>query len=143
MKKILLLLSVYTIFSFFACGNSAQNQANNRKNDKKEQRNGENNAEGNHRSDNGVPQKVYEVLKYVRQNNEAMPGYVGGRNFQNREKRLPITDDKDKKIRYQEWDVNPKQQGRNRGTERLITSKEKAYFTDDHYKTFTEINEKY
>jgi ribonuclease T1 len=41
------------------------------------------------------------------------------------------------KIKYFEWDVNPKIKGKNRGTERLVTDNEgKAYYTNNHYKTF-------
>lgn len=88
-----------------------------------------------------IPGKVYEVLKYIRQNHEAPSGYVGGRVFSNREKILPQFDENHNKIRYQEWDVNPKVNGRNRGTERLVTSDVKAYYTNNHYKSFTEVNE--
>ena len=91
-------------------------------------------------SPNAVPAKVFDVLRYVRQNNRAPDGYVGGRKFGNFENHLPKQDASGQQIRYQEWDVNPKVQGRNRGVERLITgSDNKAYFTADHYNTFTEI----
>ena len=89
---------------------------------------------------NGIPQKVYKVLEYVRANNDAMPGYVGGRNFQNRERQLETNDASGKKIKYQEWDVNPKRNGVNRGTERLITGSDgRAWFTNNHYASFTEV----
>jgi ribonuclease T1 len=87
-----------------------------------------------------VPQKVYDVLKYVRENGSAMDSYVGGRKFGNFENLLPKKDENGRKINYQEWDVNPKQQGRNRGTERLITGSDgKAYFTNNHYKSFVNV----
>ena len=89
---------------------------------------------------NKIPQKVYEVLKYVKENGTAPEGYVGGRKFGNSEKQLLQKDENGRRINYQEWDVNPKQQGRNRGAERLVTgSNEKAYFTKNHYKSFIEI----
>jgi guanyl-specific ribonuclease Sa len=89
-----------------------------------------------------VPPKVYKVLKYVRENGEAPEGYVGGRVFQNRERRLPLKDAQGNKIRYQEWDVNPKKSGRNRGTQRLVTGSDgRSWYTDDHYATFKEIVE--
>lgn len=91
-------------------------------------------------STDNIPAKVYKVLKYVNENGEAPEGYVGGRIFQNRERHLPIKDGNNQKIKYQEWDVNPKKQGRNRGTERLITgSDRRAWFTNDHYATFIEV----
>jgi ribonuclease T1 len=88
----------------------------------------------------GIPSKVLEVLAYVDKNASAMDGYVGGRTFKNLEKLLPKNNESGSKIKYQEWDVNPKQQGRNRGTERLITGDDhSAYFTNDHYNTFKKI----
>lgn len=87
-----------------------------------------------------VPSKVLKVLQYVKQHKEAIDGYVGGRTFGNYEGHLPKKDAAGKKIAYQEWDVNPKVEGKNRGAERLVTSSDgKAYYTDDHYNTFTEI----
>lgn len=87
-----------------------------------------------------IPQKVLDVLQYVRQNNRAMDGYVGGRNFGNFESRLPKTSANGQRIQYQEWDVNPKVRGQNRGAERLITgSDNRAYYTNDHYNSFTEV----
>lgn len=90
-----------------------------------------------------VPQKVIEVLEYIRKNGEAMDGYVGGRTFQNRERLLDAKDANGKKIMYREWDVNPKIQGKNRGAERLVTGSDgRAYFTNDHYQSFVEIKNK-
>lgn len=88
----------------------------------------------------GIPQKVRQVLEYVIKNNSPPDSYVGGRTFGNYEKRLPQYDENGKKIRYQEWDVNPKIPGKNRGAERLVTGSDgRAWYTDDHYETFTEI----
>lgn len=84
-----------------------------------------------------IPQKVYKVLKYIKENREAPDGYVGGRKFGNYEKQLPQKDENGRRINYQEWDVNPKQQGRNRGAERLVTGSDgRAYYTKNHYKSF-------
>ncbi len=83
----------------------------------------------------GIPGKVWTVLRIIQENDGDPPaGYVGGRTFQNRERRLP-------QGRYREYDVNPKIRGRNRGAERLVIEQQtgKAYYTDDHYKTFTLI----
>ena len=87
-----------------------------------------------------VPQKVYDVLKYIKANHRAMPGYVGGTLFSNREKVLPQEDSLGNSIQYHEWDVNPKIQGQNRGTERIVTGSDgRSWYTSDHYQTFTEI----
>jgi ribonuclease T1 len=87
-----------------------------------------------------VPTKALKVLKYVRENGVAMDGYVGGRKFGNYEGLLPKKDATGKRINYQEWDVNPKIQGKNRGAERLVTGSDgKAYYTDDHYRSFVVV----
>ncbi|MBN8679709.1 MAG: hypothetical protein J0M29_15885 [Chitinophagales bacterium] len=88
-----------------------------------------------------APDYVLEVLQHVRKNGDAPDGFVGGKEFQNREKRLPAKDSGGKKIRYSEWDVHPKKQGQNRGPERLVTgSDHSAYYTKDHYKSFLKID---
>jgi guanyl-specific ribonuclease Sa len=88
----------------------------------------------------GVPSKVARVLHDIDTGHKAPPGYEGGRTFHNEEKRLPQKDKKGNAISYQEWDVNPKVQGVNRGAERLVTGSDgSAYYTNDHYRTFTKI----
>ena len=89
-----------------------------------------------------IPQKVYKVLDYVQENGEAIDGYVGGRTFGNREKLLPQKNSQGQKVKYREWDVNPKVKGKNRGAQRLVTSNDgRAYYTNDHYKSFIEIKQ--
>jgi len=88
-----------------------------------------------------APSCVLEVLRYVRSNGTAPDGYVGGREFQNREKRLPAKTPGGERIRYSEWDVHPKVKGQNRGPERLVTGSDRsAWYTADHYKTFLFID---
>ena len=88
----------------------------------------------------GVPAKVARVLKYIDDHKKAPDGYVGGRTFENRERRLPKRDARDKLITYREWDVNPKVRGKDRGPERLVTGSDgSAYYTADHYKHFKKI----
>jgi guanyl-specific ribonuclease Sa len=87
-----------------------------------------------------IPAKVYVVLKFIKENNHAMNHYVGGRVFTNREKVLPETSGNGDPIRYQEWDVNPKIEGQNRGTERICTGSDgRSWYTNNHYQSFTEI----
>ncbi len=79
-----------------------------------------------------APKKAYELLALLRHRQGApLPGYIGGREFQNRERRLPPG-------RYREYDVNPKVRGRPRDAERLIVEQKTgmAYYTGDHYRTF-------
>lgn len=88
----------------------------------------------------GIPHKVYVVLNYVLTHHQAMDGYVGGRVFQNREQMLPETDTAGNPIEYQEWDVNPKIEGENRGTERLITGSDgRVWYTNNHYRSFVQV----
>jgi ribonuclease T1 len=82
------------------------------------------------------PQKAYDLLKQLEERSGIpLPGYVGGREFQNRERRLPRGD-------YREYDVNPKRRGRGRDAERLVIEQRtgKAYYTGDHYRTFVPLN---
>jgi ribonuclease T1 len=91
-----------------------------------------------------VAEKAKTVLKHIDEHREAPKGYEGGRVFHNagspEEQVLPKHDGSGRAVTYQEWDVNPKVEGVNRGTERLITGSDgSAYVTADHYKTFTKI----
>ncbi len=101
----------------------------------------QNTSQANSQSANvQIPQKVYDVLKYIKANHRPMPGYVGGSVFSNREKILPQQDSLGNPVQYQEWDVNPKIQGQNRGTERIVTGSDgRSWYTNDHYQTFTQI----
>jgi ribonuclease T1 len=83
-------------------------------------------------SEPAAPKKAYDVLSRLQQRQgDPLPGFIGGREFQNREKRLPSG-------RYREYDVNPKIRGRPRDAERIVIEQTtgKAYYTGDHYRTF-------
>ena len=84
-------------------------------------------------ADASVPAKVLQVLQIVRSTGEPPDGYVGGRVFQNREGRLPYGGD------YREFDIDPHIGGRN--AERIIVewNTKKAWYTADHYQTFTPL----
>jgi ribonuclease T1 len=87
-------------------------------------------------SDVEVPEKARTVLVEIqRRKGEPPPGYVGGRTFGNRERRLP-------RGSYREYDVNPKKPGKSRGAERIVIEQRtgKAYYSRDHYETFTPMN---
>lgn len=104
------------------------------------QQNNEQEKSHNSNRQEGVPQRVYTVLQYIRANHQAMDGYEGGRVFTNRERIVPQSDNHGNRIDYQEWDVNPKIRGQNRGTERILTGSDgRAWYTNDHYQSFTEI----
>lgn len=83
-----------------------------------------------------APQKAHDLLKILHDRNGVpLPGYVGGRDFNNRERRLPPG-------RYREYDVNPKVRGQSRDAERIVIEQRtgKAYYTGDHYRTFIPLN---
>jgi len=128
-------------------GNSSEKRNKKQRNRHKKDRNdnenrkyaSDNRSERNKSSINtgNVPEKALRVLKYVRENGVAMSGYVGGRRFGNFEGLLPKKDASGKRIEYQEWDVNSKIQGKNRGAERLVTGSDgKEYYTNNHYGSF-------
>jgi ribonuclease T1 len=101
-------------------------------------------ASAHNSSPAGVPAKVATVLHHIDTSHKAPAGYEGGRTFHNEghggEQRLPQKDKEGNAISYQEWDVNPKVQGVNRGAERLVTGSDgSAYYTSDHYRTFTKV----
>ena len=67
------------------------------------------------------------------------PGTKGGTTWRNQDGDLP-RNASGKSISYLEWDVNPKQQGRTRDAQRIITGSDgSAWYTGDHYKTFTRM----
>ena len=84
-----------------------------------------------------APQKAYDLLAQLRARyGKPLPGYVGGREFQNRERRLPPG-------HYREYDMNPKIRGRSRDTERIVIEQDtgRAYYTGNHYRTFMPLHE--
>jgi ribonuclease T1 len=83
------------------------------------------------------PRKAYDLLKQLEERGGVpLPGYIGGRDFQNRERRLP-------RGYYREYDVNPKIRGRRRDAERIVIEQRtgKAYYTGDHYRTFVPLTD--
>ena len=89
------------------------------------------------RHERAAPQKAHDLLAQLQaRHGEPLPGYLGGREFQNRERRLPPG-------RYREYDVNPKIRGRSRDAERIVVEQKtgKAYYSGDHYRTFIPLDE--
>lgn len=91
-----------------------------------------------------IPSEAYATLAHIRAHDAAPPGHVGGRRFGNYgrggEQKLPQRDSHGQPITYREWDIHPKAPGRNRGPQRLVTGSDgRAWYTADHYATYTEI----
>ncbi|MFJ4658284.1 ribonuclease domain-containing protein [Nocardia sp. NPDC088792] len=92
----------------------------------------------------GVPDQAYRTLTEIDAGrwpgSANSPGTHGGDTWNNRDGQLPRTDSSGKRINYQEWDVNPKIPGQTRDAQRIITGSDgSAYYTGDHYKTFTRM----
>jgi ribonuclease T1 len=88
-------------------------------------------------AESDVPPYASETLEYIQEYHAPPPGYEGGRVFGNYARTLPMQDRAGHKIRYQEWDVKPHVEHRNRGPERIITGSDgRAWYTRDHYRTF-------
>lgn len=84
-----------------------------------------------------IPDYVRKTYNFILKHGDAPHGYYGGRNFKNREKRLPVKMLNGESIYYREWDVHPRRDGIDRGAERLVTGSDgSAWFTADHYGTF-------
>jgi guanyl-specific ribonuclease Sa len=91
-----------------------------------------------------APQHALDTLNIVRTTGRPPAGYQGGRNFENDGRLggqvLPRTTSNGAAITYAEYDVNPLTPGVRRGTQRLVIGSDgRAYYTSDHYATFTEI----
>ncbi|MGW0248824.1 ribonuclease domain-containing protein [Nocardia goodfellowii] len=92
----------------------------------------------------GVPDRAYVTLREIDAGrwpgSANAVGTKGGERWMNRDSTLPRTDAAGKAITYQEWDVNPKQRNRSRDAERIVTGSDgSAWYTGDHYKTFTRM----
>ena len=91
-----------------------------------------------------VPGRVAKILQHIDEYQRPPDGYEGGRTFHNAgrdgEQALPRTDADGRPVTYREWDVHPHVPGVNRGAERLVTGSDgSAYYTADHYRTFTKV----
>ena len=93
-----------------------------------------------------VPDYVDETLDEIDRTGHGpqAPGRKGGGEFENDGRgggeALPETDEHGDPITYKEWDVKDPDPVEGRGAERLVTGSDgSAYYTDDHYQTFTRI----
>ncbi|MEV0687846.1 ribonuclease domain-containing protein [Nocardia sp. NPDC050378] len=92
----------------------------------------------------GVPDRAYATLVEIDAgrwpDSANAPGTKGGEQFMNRGTKLPPKDSAGNPVKYQEWDVNPKQRNRGRDAERIVTGSDgSAWYTGDHYETFTRM----
>jgi guanyl-specific ribonuclease Sa len=82
-----------------------------------------------------IPQKALDTLKEVRETGKVPAGYEGGRVYKNIEGRLPSGGT------YREYDVDPKPSAGARNAERIVVDQAsgRAWYTSDHYASFSEI----
>lgn len=79
-----------------------------------------------------VPDKAQDVIDQIEKNGgKPLPGYEGGRTFNNYEGKLPDG------VSYKEYDVNPKTNGIRRDGERVVLGNDgSAWYSPDHYRSF-------
>jgi len=84
-----------------------------------------------------IPDKVFGVLAHIRRTGRKPEGYIGNRRYHNLGAALPADGD------YREFDVDPKPLIGPRASGRLILDRKtgRVWYTDDHYETFTELEE--
>ena len=92
-----------------------------------------------------APQHIQDALTTIKRTGNPPSGYKGGDVFQNDGRGggqvLPKTDTGGNPITYREYDVQPYQQGVNRGAERIVRGSDgSTWYTTDHYKTFARID---
>ena len=97
----------------------------------------------------GKLKRLRKLKEWVENNKgKKIPGTKkGGVTFENDGRGggqvLPKKDADGNPITYKEYDINPTPKpGQTRGRERMVVGSDgRAYYTDDHYKTFTEIKD--
>ena len=117
-------------------GNSSDDDDDNDKEKKnKKSDNNEKQYDTKERIDNAK-----KIAKEVQENNGKPPkGYQGGRTYKNFPKN-PGDQKLPEGNTYKEYDVNPKQPGVNRGTERIVIGSDgSVWYTNDHYHTFYQL----
>ena len=86
-----------------------------------------------------IPQHAWDMLSYLKSHNWTPPnGYKGGKSFANDGRdggqHLPECYGP-----FYEYDVWPKVAGQDRGTERIVRGNGAVWYTNDHYKTFFQM----
>ena len=86
--------------------------------------------------------EIDKVIDYAKKN-DGKPLYNNKstqNKFNNKEKLLPKFDKNGNEITYKEYDISKARVPSDRGLKRVVIGSDgKKYYTNDHYKTFTEI----
>jgi len=91
-----------------------------------------------------VPENAWATFGRVQSKGSPLPGYKGGSTFgstgQAGGQVFPRSTSGGSPITYREWDVNPYVKGVDRRAERIVTGSDgSAYYTSDHYRSFTQF----
>ena len=85
-------------------------------------------------------ERTWAILDRIDAKGSPLPGFKGGRAYQNDTKLLPTTKKDGTAITYREWNLTARAPGQGRSAERLVTGEDgSAYVTINHYETFTMI----
>ena len=88
---------------------------------------------------NGVPDNAYTVANYIQRNGSTLPGYKGGRKYQNIPSNVAGQTLPQIGV-YNEYDINKYIKGKDRGAERIVIGEDASvWYTNNHYLTFTKI----
>lgn len=87
-----------------------------------------------------IPDRAWQTLKLIDAGqwppNDGS-GTKGGTTWANKDGALPRTDSQGNPIHYLKWDVNRKQPGQARDSERIVTGDDgSAWYTADRFQTF-------
>ncbi|MBD3779994.1 MAG: ribonuclease, partial [Micrococcales bacterium] len=91
-----------------------------------------------------VPENAWTTFGRVQTKGSPLPGFKGGSSYRNTgqagSQALPRSTGGGDPITYREWDINPNVKGVDRGPERIVTGSDgSAYYTNDHYGSFTQF----
>lgn len=91
-----------------------------------------------------LPENARRVIEHFDQTGSRQAGYKEEEPFKNDGRDggevLPAATASGGRISYTEWDLNPRQPGTNRGSERVVLGSDgSAYYTDNHYRSFRRI----
>ena len=84
--------------------------------------------------------KKYEESGWKGARKDQNPKTKGGKQYRNKDSRLPKKDSNGKNIEYREFDVNEKLPNQPRDNERFVRGSDgSTYYTNNHYRTFSRI----
>ena len=88
---------------------------------------------------NGISDSAYDVAEYVNSTGQTLPGYKGGRVYNNIPSNISGQILPQVGI-YREYDIYPYIKGINRGMERIVIGPDgSVWYTNNHYLTFVEL----